>query len=145
MATRRNQSKAANGVGLARDRFVYAERIENGAAFGRHRAATRLIARKVRSIDNDDTADAELPEMHSGREASGPGADDAHIGMYNRGTVVSGALRFSHGCPELSAHSHISLTAVTAPATARPRTIPWGTLARSLQRARAVGIGVGNP
>ena len=59
-----NQTKAADGVGLAPDRFAHAEAIEHGAAFGRDHAATGFFAREIQPNDNDDALDAELAEMH---------------------------------------------------------------------------------
>jgi hypothetical protein len=71
---------------------THAERIEHGAAFGRDHASAGFVARKIQPIDDDDALDAEPAEMHGRGKTGGSSANDAHIGMDDRGIAADAAL-----------------------------------------------------
>src|SRR5262245_9950237 len=81
VTARRNQSKSLDGIRLADDSIIDAKFGEHTAAFGRYRAAARLVARKILAVDEHDTLHAELAEMHGRGQANRPGADNADVGV----------------------------------------------------------------
>jgi hypothetical protein len=96
MQPRCHEPQTIDRIGLACDRLVHAACLEQLAALGRHRAAARLVARKIESIDDDHALHAKLAEVDGRRQARRSGTDDADIGTNGRSFGVPQRLRFAH-------------------------------------------------
>ncbi len=113
VATRRNEPKPVDGVGLACDDVAQAELGERRASFRGDGAATGFVARKIKAIDEDHAIHPELAQAHGGREASGASTDDADLGV-NDCVTAGGALSLSH--PGLDRHDRTTGGVVFVPA-----------------------------
>ena len=87
VAKRRDQPKPADGVGLARDRFRQAKRVQCSTSLRRDGATAGLVTGKIEAIDDYNSTNTELAKTHRGREASGAGTNNAHVGVGDRAAV----------------------------------------------------------
>jgi hypothetical protein len=73
-----HQPQAGDAVRVRRDRVPDAELAQCADPARRQAAAAGLVTREVRTVEQDDVADAELAQTQRRRHARRPGADGGH-------------------------------------------------------------------